>query len=149
MILATHGASQKGRGVTPMHGSIFIFFFFMGACARVVWVRGALGPCRCVVWRSSVLGARCGRGLSVKEPGLFALWQGDQCCGRSVGSWMDCGDCQGWSGTRVLGINRGSRHSTFSGRAHWSNHHKTHIFVTVIFYLPFECTKSFNTTRGD
>ena len=41
--------------------------------ARVVWVRGALGPCRCVVWRSSVLGARCGRGLPVKEPGLIAL----------------------------------------------------------------------------
>ena len=48
----------------------------MGARARVVWVRGALGPCRCVVWRSSVLGARCGRGLPVKEPGLIALWQG-------------------------------------------------------------------------
>ena len=31
------------------------------------------------------------------------------CCGR-----------QGWSGTRVLGINRGTRHSTFSGGAHWS-----------------------------
>ena len=26
MILATHGASQEGRGVTPMHGSIFIIF---------------------------------------------------------------------------------------------------------------------------
>ena len=92
----------------------------MGARARVVWVRGALGPCRCVVWRSSVLGARCGRGLPVKEPGLIALWQGDQRCGRSVGSWMACGGRQGWSGTRVLGVNRGSRHSTFSGRAHWS-----------------------------
>ena len=44
----------------------------MGVRARVVWVRGALGPCRCVVWRSSVLGARCGRGLPVKEPGLIA-----------------------------------------------------------------------------
>ena len=33
--------------------------------------------------------------------------------GRSVGSWMACGGCQGWSGARVLGINRGSRHFTF------------------------------------
>ena len=68
----------------------------MGARARVVWVRGALGPCRCVVWRSSVLGARCGRGLPVKEPGLVALWQGDQRCGRSVGSWM-----AGWPAVTV------------------------------------------------
>ena len=45
-----------------------------GARARVVWVRGALAPCRCVVWRSSVLGARGGRGLPVKEPVLIALW---------------------------------------------------------------------------
>ena len=44
----------------------------MGARARVVWVRGALAPCRCVVWRSSALGARGGRGLPVKEPGLNA-----------------------------------------------------------------------------
>ena len=84
------------------------------------WVRGALAQCRCVVWRSFILGARGGRGFPVKEPGLIALWQGDQRCGRSVGSRMDCGGCQGWSGACVLGINWGSRHSTFSGRATWS-----------------------------
>ena len=106
----------------------------MGARARVVWVRGALAPCRRVLWRSSVLGARGGRGLPVKEPGLIALWQGDQRCGRSVGSWMACGGRQGWSGTRVLGVNRGSRHSTFSGRAHWStfNHGRKQLFIVYI-----------------
>ena len=94
----------------------------MNGCARarVVWVRGALGPCRCVVWRGSVLSKRCGRGLPVKEPGLIALWQRDQRCGRSVGSWMACGGRQGWSGARVLVMTRGSRHFMFSGRAHWS-----------------------------
>ena len=49
----------------------------MGARARAVWVRGALAPCRRVVWRSSVLGARGGRGLPVKEPGLIALLHGE------------------------------------------------------------------------
>ena len=112
--------AANGVAALAVPGCQVLSRWCMGARARVVRVRGALGPCRCVVWRSSVLGARCGRGLPVKEPGLIALWQGDQRCGRSVGSWMACGGRQGWSGTRVLGINRGSRHSTFSGRAHWS-----------------------------
>ena len=37
MILATHGASHEGRGVTPMHGSkviIFYFFYFFFAVSR-------------------------------------------------------------------------------------------------------------------
>ena len=78
-------------------------FSLVGAWVRscAVSVRGALAPCRCVVWRSSVLGARGGRGLPVKEPGLIALWQGDQRCGRSVGSRMDCG----W----LSGLERGAR----------------------------------------
>ena len=39
-----------------------------------MWVRGALAPCRWVVSRSSVRGARGGRGLPVKEPGLIASY---------------------------------------------------------------------------
>ena len=45
----------------------------MGARARGVGVRGALGPCRRLVWRGSVLGARGDRGLPVKEAGVLAL----------------------------------------------------------------------------
>ena len=58
----------------------------MGSRARVVWVRGVLAPCRCVVWRSSVLGARGGRGLPVKEPGLIALCLG---YGREISAAVD------------------------------------------------------------
>ena len=87
--------AANGVAALAVPGSQVLSRWCMGARARVVWVRGTLAPCRCVVWRSSVLGARGGRGLPVKEPGLIALWQGDQRCGRSVGSWMDCGGCSG------------------------------------------------------
>ena len=66
----------------------------MGARARVVWVRGALGPCRRVVWRGSVLGARGGRGLPVKKPGLIALQ------GSEVSNAVDLLDL-GWTAVAV------------------------------------------------
>ena len=63
------GIAANGVAALAVPGSHVPSRWCMGAHARVVWVRGALAPCRRVVWHGSDLGARGGRGLPVKKPG--------------------------------------------------------------------------------
>ena len=108
--------AANGVAALTVPGCQVLSRWCMGARTRVVWVRGALGPCRRGVWRCSAFGARGGCGLPLKEPGLIALWQGDQLCGRSVGSWMDCGGCQGWGLVYSVSIEEAVTSRSVGGR---------------------------------
>ena len=101
----------------------------MGARARVVWVRGALAPCRCGVWHSSVLGARGGRGLPVKEPGLIAT---DMCCGECD---LGIADDGGRGRRRQFGDVPASSHPLKDGSMTWKERETQSRAPALLFFL--------------